>query len=77
MHREGDEMEILGMTVDGPRDRALPSTIKKIQCWFIENRVQRYLLSIKDVGISLDEPLQQLQINLKKWRQERDRHMLD
>ena len=40
------------------------------QCWFIENRVQRYLRSIKDVGISLDEPLQQLQINLRKWRQE-------
>lgn len=69
MYREGDHMEMLGMAVDGARDRNLPSTIAKIQCWFIENRVQRYLRSIKEVGISLDEPLHQLQVNLKKWRQ--------
>ena len=33
MHREGDEMGTLGMSVDGPRDRQFPSTIAKIQCW--------------------------------------------
>lgn len=69
MHREGDSMRNLGLTVDGARDRALPTTISKIQCWFIENRVQRYLTNIKDVGLSLDEPLKQVQINLRNWRQ--------
>jgi len=69
MHREGDSMALLGLPVDGARDRNFPSTISKIQCWFIENRVQRYLKNIKDVGISLDEPLHQVQVNLRKWRQ--------
>ena len=69
MHQEGDSMRLLGLSVDGTRDRSLPTTISKIQCWFIENRVQRYLKNIKDVGLSLDEPLQQVQINLKNWRQ--------
>ena len=40
MHREGDSMALLGLPVDGARDRNFPSTISKIQCWFIENRVQ-------------------------------------
>ena len=40
-------MALLGLPVDGARDRNFPSTISKIQCWFIENRVQVKKLLIK------------------------------
>ena len=44
MHREGDALALLGLPVDGARDRKFPTMISKIQCWFIENRVQALII---------------------------------
>merc|ERR1712130_342387 len=68
LHQEGDEMTLLGMEVDSTRNRNVPSTVAKIQCWFIENRVQLYLRNIKQVGVFLSEPEGQLKQNLNQWR---------
>jgi len=62
-------MKTLEMDVDATRNRSLPSTVAKIQCWFIENRVQLYLKNIKQIGIDLDAPDHQLKQNLNQWRQ--------
>ena len=56
MHREGDSMALLGLPVDGARDRNFPSTISKIQCWFIENRVQVRKSLIKKYFLERFEP---------------------
>ena len=58
MHREGDSMALLGLPVDGARDRNFPSTISKIQCWFIENRVQvNKIILIKKLILERIEPI--------------------
>ena len=62
-------MKTLDMDVDVTRNRSIPSAVSKIQCWFIENRVQLYLKNIKQIGIDLDAPDHQLKQNLQQWRQ--------